>query len=246
MTHVIRLRRDRNIVFQSCLRSTNALVARKKEMALGLLFVAVMIAAFFGYRYHRRRTQIAAHHDFVHALKHYDAPVKKTAQYDPAKEIVEFNNDQEKWQRVAELFAQGYDKNSGAGLAPMFLAFQSEALINLKKLDEAINVLKKSVISMSNKDVASYYEIKLALMQLDSTNKSARDEGLERLKGLTREQGTIAYDQALFNLGNYYWINKQFDEAKSYWQQFIVKFGNDRSLAPLVETVRSRLDLMAI
>ena len=36
-----------NPIVQKMDRITNALVARKKEMALGLLFVAVMIAAFF-------------------------------------------------------------------------------------------------------------------------------------------------------------------------------------------------------
>jgi len=99
---------------------------------------------------------------------------------------------------------------------------------------------------MVSEEIKDYYKVKLSLLQLDSQNQSEQSQGLERLKALSFDTKSVAHDQALFHLGHYFWIKNKFSEAKNYWQQFIVKYGNDMTYDSLIRVVQEKLDLIAL
>jgi TolA-binding protein len=49
----------------------------------------------------------------------------------------------------------------------------------------------------------------------------------------------------LYNLGEYYWHAKNFDEAKNYWNQLILKYGKSaQKPSTWVELARPKLKLI--
>ena len=107
-------------------------------------------------------------------------------------------------------------------------------------------LLKKSIASMKSGPLKEYYRLKLALLALDSPSEKVNQEGLQALQQMSFDQNHIANDQALYHLGMYFWANKNFNEAKNYWQQFLVKYGAEKALESQLAQVRARLDLIAV
>lgn len=208
---------------------------------LGVLFLAAVLMV--GYHYHRNNVQQAAHRDLIDVLRYFDLPVGTPL---PLNKNIKFETEEQKWNEVARLFEVGYKKNASSTLAPIFLAFRSEALINLGKQEEAILCLTETIQKIADKRIANYYELKLALVKLDSKNEVYHKDGLAILEKIAISKEHLAQDQALYQLGVYFWTNKKFDEAKNYWQQFIGKFGDKEDLAPMVNHVQSCLDLIAV
>ena len=105
-------------------------------------------------------------------MKLHETPVKKDE-----KMKVGFSSEQEKWQKVEEAFRLAYQQHSSSTLAPMFLAYQAMALVNLQKLDEAITTMKSAIKAMKSGAIKSFYEVTLSLMQIDSKNKLSKKQG---------------------------------------------------------------------
>ncbi len=220
-------------------------VVKYKNVVIVVLVAAIAGGAgFVGYRYYRSNVQVAAHKDFMQALRYFDAPVKKEA--DVSADQLYFASAEEKWQKVAQVFKDGYNNNKSSDLAPMFQSFWAEALIKQGKLSEAIDELKGALNTMVSDDLKQLYSVKLSLMQLDSKNEQESNEGLERLKQIAYNTQNASHGLALYHLGMHAWTNKKFGEAKSYWQQFVVKFSDERALNDKVNVVKSKLDLIAV
>lgn len=224
-------------------KAADTVVVYKKVVIAGLLATAVAGASYAGYSYYRKRIQRAAHHDMVAALQYFDAPVIQDAKREGK---LQFATEEEKWKEVATQFNEAYKRNASSTLAPMFLAFYSEALSNLGQHKEAIRSLTEAVNSIKDARLQEYYQLKLALLNLDSKDEAAHKQGLDMLQKIAFNQQHAAHDQALYHLGLYYWINKKFNEAKNYWQQFIVKYGNEQALEPFIHNVRTKLELIAV
>jgi tetratricopeptide (TPR) repeat protein len=199
---------------------------------------------FVGYIYHKNNVEINAHRDFIQALEVFNASVKQIS--DKTPENITFATEKEKWESVSKQFYESYKDNKSSSIAPMFQAFQSEALINLGKLEEAISSLAKSIKDMPKGYLKEYYHVKYALMQLDSKDEKHNTEGLKTLEKFALNQKCLVHDQATYYLGLYFWITKKFDAAKNYWQQFLVKYGDSKHLESQIRFVRSNLDLVTV
>ncbi len=223
----------------------NTVTKHKEKVIIGALVLVAIGVGLWGYRSYQHRLQVDAHHDFMQALKYFQAPVQKDEK-EVAPGTIAFKTENEKWAYVEEKFRKSFEQHRSTGLAPMFQAFRVEALLSLGKHEDAISVQKEALADLRDYSLKGYYEIKLSLMQLDSAIESNKTEGLERLKKTAYDQKHSAHAQALFYLGQYFWINKKFDGAKNYWQQFIVKYGNERTLDHFVDIVKEKLELIAV
>ena len=67
------------------------------------------------------------------------------------------------------------------------------------------------------------------------------------MKELSVDEKCVAHDRALYHLGNYYWNNKNFDEAKNYWNQLILvaKYNKDAQYSSQwAQKAREKLQLI--
>jgi len=227
----------------------NYCISHKKEAVIaGSILVAIIILVV-GYVFYMSSLQKRAHRSFVDALKYFDSNIveKQDAKEDFLNlDEFTFYNQESKWSKVAQVFQQGYEQNKGAGVAPMFLAYQSQALLNLGKQIEAINVLRQAVKLMPSSTLKTYYRVKLSLMQIDSENKDMVNDGVSILKEISLDQKNPTHDMVLYRLGEYYWYEKNFDEAKNYWNQLILKYGKSvEKPSAWVELARPKLKLIS-
>jgi tetratricopeptide (TPR) repeat protein len=200
----------------------------KKECLIGAVVVIGLIILVIGYGYYKEGVQRRAHKDLVRALKYFTMPIRTDAKQEEIQQVGRkfFISGKEKWTEVERVFDDAYQKNKGAGIAPLFLVYKSEALLHLGKREKAIEVLSNAVGYMSKGFASrSYYEIKLALMEIDSDNKAFQMQGLQNLKSIALDQDNYAQDMGLYRLGEYFWYKKKFSEAKNYWNQLLLKYG---------------------
>lgn len=232
---------ETNVVTQTVGNMLEVINEHRTKVLVVIASLVIGVAGFFGYRFYRNGVQTAAHQSFMEAMKHYERPVKVDAKTKDG-----FESEQAKWEAVETAFRLGYEKNKSSTLAPMFLAFQATALVNLNKQQEAIVAMKNAVKGMNSLPLRSYYEITLSLMQLDTTDKAAQEEGLVRLRTIAYDATHLAQAQALYHLGLLAWTEKKFDDVKNYWQQFMVKFGELPGYEYQTAAVKEKLDLLVV
>lgn len=213
--------------------------------------IIFVIGGFYGYFYYKQAREESAYHALVAVVKYVDAPVKKEA-VDQSKEEdlsflnkEEFKSFEEKWTKIEEECKENYKVHKSSGIASFFLVYRVQALIELKKLQEAIDVMRVAISKMRNDNVKNHYQIKLALMLIDSKDESSCNEGIELLRKIANAKDSVAQDSALYHLGEYYWYQRRFNEARNYWNQLLLAFDKQEEYAsPWVAVAKEKLRLI--
>jgi tetratricopeptide (TPR) repeat protein len=215
----------------------------KKQILIGAVIIFGTGLLSVGYLFYKSNARTAAYKDFVAALKYYDGLTiaSKNKYNDPNSKY--FLSEQEKWQQTEQIFSQGYQKHKGTELGSMFLAFRSEALSHLGKSSEAIATLSDAINQMPSDEVKDYYKVKLSLIKIDNNDQ----QGLESLQQLADNEKSVANDLALYHIGNYYWNQKKFADAKNYWQRLLIKTGGTKvgQASPFIQEVKEKLNLFS-
>lgn len=220
---------------------------------LGLM--VFIIGGSYGYIYYKKGREESAYKALAMAIEYFDAPVKKADdKVDDDLSFLdtkEFSSYEEKWNKVDSVFKEKYESHKGSGISPLFLVYRSRALVELGKLADAIDVMRAAVNKTRNKDVKGYYTVKLALMLIDygKTGENATaslSEGIESLEKVAGQDNNVAQDVALYHLGNFYWYERKFAEARNYWNQLVLKFGSDSAAkhSPWLDAAKSKLRLI--
>lgn len=177
-----------------------------KEVTIVFLAVAVIIGGLVGYRWYHSNQEKAAQLLFSEGIELYQQAVTGTIQ----------------WTQVDLFFNLGYERHKNCALAPFFLAFRAEALAQQKKNDDAIKVLAQAVDQMNPaQPFKTFYQTKLALLQIDSTDTNTQQAGLSGLKTLADDTKNQSRDVAQYFLGLYYWNLNNIEQARVIWQELI-------------------------
>jgi tetratricopeptide (TPR) repeat protein len=226
--------------------SLDYVIKHKKQALLSFGLVVGATLAIWGYVAYSARVQIKAHGAFIEALKVYEASVVPGSK-EATGSLNRFASEEEKWTKVADVFRKNYEQYTSAGIAPIFLTFQAEALTRLGKFDEAIAVMQQALRKMNTDALKDFYGVKLAVMYLDSGKPEHKQEGLSALEKIVADQKNYAHEYALFQLGYYFWSEKNYAQARNHWQQFMVKYGlKDTKLqSPYADLVRAKLSLIS-
>lgn len=225
-------------------------VIDNKNHLLVLLLASLGIAGgVMLYQGYRHRVETHAHKALNDAMKYFDGEVRgqqKKAETDLEAKFFESNED--KWTKTAAAFHDAYEKNSSASLAGMFIAFESESYVRLGDLKKAIELLRSALQLMKQSQVKQMYNLKLALILMDCADEKERNEGLALLQSIANDNADFAQETALYRLGEYHWVKKQFDDAKNYWGQLTHKFGEkneaDKFVSVWAEQAHGKLKLI--
>jgi tetratricopeptide (TPR) repeat protein len=218
----------------------------RNQVIGGVAAVLLLTVGSVGYLYYDSWSQASAHKAFIDAMRYYEAPVSggKTVVSDYG---IQFATEEEKWKKVEDVFKQAYNKHSGTGIASMFKVHQADALSNLGKIDEAIEMLSSAIKKIPSIEVKDFYTLKLALLKLDSAQQSVQQDGLASLKKIVDDTHNFANEAGLYYLGHYFWTLKDYVQAKNYWQQLMVKYGmkDAKEQSGYAEVVRGKLKLIS-
>lgn len=237
---------SKNNLLESLDRAIDTLIKHKKQTLMGIGLTVCLVFAGIGYTVYRQKMQVKAHATLVAALKVFEAPVVAgSSNKSDVKMPTQFATEEEKWNKVQEIFKDAYNNHKGAGIAPYFLTYQAEALVQLGKFDEAIQALTDAIRLMKSTELKAFYQVKLALIKLDSPKH--QQEGLTELKKYADDQQGLAHENALYHMGNYYWYKKDFVQARNYWQQLVIKYGlkDARLQSGFTELAKSKLRLIS-
>lgn len=182
------------------------LVPHKNLLIGALVLLACTALSFTAYKMHVHSREQAAQKTFSECLEEYYKMVGGAKV--------------EQWQEIENAFAVGYERHKSASLAPYFLAFQAEALVQQKKQTEALVLMDKLLAALSHASpLYSNYATKRALMKLDLADQAQQKVGLEELTHLAHDKNNNAKDVALFYLGYYFWSNNDLVAAKKEWTE---------------------------
>ena len=215
-----------NFQFQ-CVTFFEKAMQYKKQIIMAIVVVVFLVIGYFGYQQYRTYLMASAHKEFVSAMKVFDAPLKDEGRKVRLQDLV-FATADEKWNRVNEAFERGYNNHKGSGLAGMFLAYRAQALLHLGKIEEAVNILRQAVGLMSGFEVVQAYTLKLALVEMDSKDVLIQKVGFDRLLAIVQDEKNLFHDAALYHAGLKFFVEKNFKEAKNYFGQLKLKYGNEQ------------------
>jgi hypothetical protein len=223
-----------------------AVLGHKKQVLMAITGVIVIAASATGYMFYQSHVQTQAHKAFIEALRYFDAPVKP-GQTVITESVIEFGSDEDKWKKVEEVFRTGYDSYKRSGLSSMFRCYQAEALTHLKKHDEAIQMLAAAIKAMPSEQLKDFYKLKLALLRLDAAQPEVAKEGFAELKKIAETSTNLANEASLYYMGLYFWSQKDYTQAKNYWQQLMVKYGmkEGKDQSGFSELAREKLKLIS-
>ncbi len=192
-------------------------------LIIAALGVIILSAAIFGYAFYKNKVRAAAYKDFMSAIQYYDGAVKskKTSSNYPG--VKQFESENDKWVQTEQVFGQGYQNYKNTELAPAFLAFQAEALLNLGKVEQAIKIFKDVVNQVKSEEIKDSYKVKIALINMDNKDAKIQSDALNELIAIANNDNSVANEIALYQVGSYFWTQKKYNEAKNYWQRLLVK-----------------------
>ncbi len=209
---------------------------------LGLM---VFGAVVFGYSYYKNKVRAAAYKDFMSAMQSYDGVIKNKKMSSNYPGIKQFESENDKWTQTEQIFRQGYQNYKNTELAPAFLAFQAEALLNLGKVDDAIKLLKDVINQVKSEELKDSYKVKIALINMDKKDEKVKSEALNELISIANNDSSVANEVALYQVGAYFWSQKNYNEAKNYWQRLLVKTtAKSGQVSVFAGEVREKLSLI--
>lgn len=130
------------------------------------------------------------------------------------------------WEDLEFIAQAGYDRYKNSLFGPYLLNFKAEAQLSQKKDEQALETVEKMVNTLDRSSVLyPFYKTKLALMKLDSADPATQDKGLKELEVLAYDKRNGNYDQALYYLGLYYWIEDNKEKAVSTWRHLVQELG---------------------
>lgn len=203
-----------------------------KYILIALSIAAVATSSFFAYRWYVMYRERSAYK----ALTQYLDDYRRTRSEQDAD-----------WSPIEDLFKLGYEQHSSSHLAPFFLAFEADALIQQNKKIEAVKIFDEMISKSSAQDpLLPLFKTKRALVQLDIEDSAAKEAGLQELISLGNDTKNIFNDVALYYLGEYYFVQDKLTEAKQTWQQLVNQQKHEQvMISPWAQLAQRKLDQIA-
>jgi len=222
-----------NLWWQAVIAHTYA-----RYIVIGVIAVLVSGLGFYGYRYTASSGEQRAHQLFAESYDLYEQALGQ--EYSKEKK-----RDKALWQEVELAFKTAYSQYPNSYLAPFFLGFQAEALMYQGALSEAIKILDLMLALLkSNSPFYGVYAIKRALMKFDMPDEQMKISGLQELTKVAQDTNSLAQDEALYYVGEYYWSHGDIAQAQDAWRRLraMSKQGKNHVPSPWFALVGNRLN----
>ncbi len=188
-----------------------------------IVVVALGLAGFYyGYNIYIQKRESKAYEAFIevtHAYKNAEEASFRAVM--PNK--TSSDNVEAMWNDVEILLDAAYTANSSSYLAPFFLAYKANLMLEQgKSVDEAYQVMKQALAKLSSSsEFYDLFRLKVAKMACDSSDESMKAQGLQDLITIADNKKSIAQAEALYTLGIYYMMQNDVENAKNYFSKIV-------------------------
>lgn len=189
----------------SCLQDPKKYTQYIRYALFGIAFAVLGGFAFVGHGWYVASRERAAEKDLsAYVSQYYNA----------------FNNPEAAWGQVASLFEVGYMQHSSSLLAPYFLAYQADALLQHGNVDQAIEVMQQVLKKLpESSPFYALFRMKYNLIILDQPEHPETQAALIALHEIGSDKTNTIFEAALFYLGRYHFVHNNVQEAKEVWQE---------------------------
>ncbi len=210
------------------------LVMNWRTALSSIFLILLLVAGGFGYQAYRDVCAIKAHRAYADVMRVVNAPV---ATQKKQHNSVSFESEQEKNAAIVAAADAFVSKHSSSGFAATVHGFAARALAEAGKLEQARDRMHQAAKASSNNELKDLYALSAALMDLDSGEARVEAGGLSSLKDLAHNHSSSICDAALYRLGEFYWNQKNYQEARLAWGQLIAIA--DNKTTPMKTDIRS-------
>lgn len=178
----------------------------------------------------------------------YIASRERAAEKDLSAYITQYYNamaaEQPQWDQVASLFEVGYSQHTSSYLAPYFLMYQADALLQQGSLEDALKVMNIALqISSESSPFYQLIRTKYYLTILDVPEHPERDLALTTLYEIGSDKTNSFFEIALFYLARYHFVHHNLQEARTLWQELCAT-AVDENPSPFVQEAEEYLQLV--
>ena len=145
--------------------------------------------------------------------------------YDQAKH----NPDQAtNWNSIAKMFEDQYQENKNAYIAPYFLLFKADALIQAGDTQNACVVMEQTTKEAQSQPLLPLIALKQYLLELDSLDQERQEQAIEKMRELGADISNIYADAALYHLGRYFLVKNRIDDARATLIDLFDRYESDQ------------------
>jgi predicted negative regulator of RcsB-dependent stress response len=198
--------KERDEITTSLQTFTETVVARKKEVMIGLISVAVLVLAFFGWSYYSSRRSTAAQTQLSKAINAFN-------------DRVNFKTDKERYEKTiaeAQTAHDRYGSLPAGSIALYYIALSQEGLGDTAKAIQNLQDVSQhgdaSIKSVAQFALGEVYKKHGEVQKAIDTYKQLYDGG-----GYSK--AAVAYE-----LAGLYEANNQLDQAKDFYQKLVTEF----------------------
>ncbi len=174
-----------------------------RAVIFGLLILIAGSASWGGYSMYVRHREQQASSDLMQYIKDYHQAA---------------GAESTDWNYLANLFKMGYRQHSHSTLAPFFLLYQADALVQDNERQEALSLLDQALVALGvESPLYTTYAVKKALLVLEDNAQ----QGIADLQKLAQDKANKQRDMAQYYLGLYYWMHNDSAQAKVAWAELI-------------------------
>lgn len=172
---------------------------------------------FVGWRSYRLVCEERAHKAYLDVVRLVNADVKSDGKGDGSS----FLSEQDKNEAIISLSDLFLSQHGSTSFAPTVLAFSSRSLAGLGRKNDARVKMHEAEKACSSSDLRHVYALSAALMDIDAEDAAVKEQGLASLKSLSKNTTSAVCDAALFYLGEYFWSQQNYQEARLWWAQLV-------------------------
>ena len=203
-----------------------------KQIRVLIAIIAVLLigtAAWGARNYFSVRRMRDAHQAFVDGLKEFEKNIAAEA-------------DQRQWGDVVRAFDAAHKRYGQTAFGPSFAAYKARALIYGNKHEEAIKAMAQAVASLKKSSPFFYiYSVDLALMKIDSDDKSISADGRKELDALAENLKNPQRDYALYYAGLYALNHNEKQKVRLMWDR-IAQADPHSVWLPLIQRKKTLLE----
>lgn len=224
------------------------LVMNWRNALTAIFLVLLAVAGTFGYQAYRTSCALKAHKAYVNVQRVANGLV--AAKKDKSQDEVAFESEQQKSETVIAVGQAFLKDHHSSGFAAVVHGFIARALVSVGKFEEGRLRMHQAAKACSSDDMSQMYAVSAALMDIDSQEGAIRSQGLSSLKKIAQDTASSACDVALYRLGEKYWNEKNYQEARLWWGQLLAVADNKNTAlgseirSPWVAAAREKLSLI--
>ena len=198
--------KERDEITTSLERFTELVVARKKEVMTGLIVLAVLILAIFGWRFYSSRRNAAVQAQLSQAISAFN-------------DTVNLKSDKERYEKTiaeAQKTHDQYPSSTAGQIALYYMALSQEGLGDTAKATQSL----QEVAQRGDASVKATAQFALgAIYKKHGETQKAIDVYKQVYDSGGYSKAAVAYE-----LAQLYEANNQMDQAKEYYQKLVSEF----------------------